>query len=70
MMFQLIPGIAIPAMTFMFTPKYTHSRYWLCATGMKFLLFLLISSSSSFVFILPYNKLKETHLVPFHVSEL
>nr|CAN80191.1 hypothetical protein VITISV_042374 [Vitis vinifera] len=37
MMFQLIPGIAIPAMTFMFTPKYTHSRYWLCATGVYLL---------------------------------
>ncbi|KAL6208020.1 hypothetical protein ACLB2K_018972 [Fragaria x ananassa] len=33
MMFELIPCIAIPGMTFVFPPKYTHSRYWLWAAG-------------------------------------
>ncbi|KAH7523817.1 hypothetical protein FEM48_Zijuj06G0052200 [Ziziphus jujuba var. spinosa] len=33
MMFQLIPCIAIPGMAFVFRPKYTHSKYWLWATG-------------------------------------
>ncbi|XP_050365181.1 uncharacterized protein LOC126783708 isoform X2 [Argentina anserina] len=33
MMFQLIPCIAIPGMTFVFPPKYTHSRYWLWAAA-------------------------------------
>lgn len=33
MMFQLIPCVAIPAMTFLYPPKYTHSRYWLWAAG-------------------------------------
>ncbi|KAM6541816.1 hypothetical protein CsatB_006263 [Cannabis sativa] len=33
MMFQLIPSIAIPAMAFVYRPKYTHSRYWFWATG-------------------------------------
>ncbi|OMO66943.1 hypothetical protein CCACVL1_20907, partial [Corchorus capsularis] len=32
MTFQLIPCIAIPIMTFLFPPKYTHSRYWLWIT--------------------------------------
>ncbi|WRX32660.1 hypothetical protein QQP08_025147 [Theobroma cacao] len=29
MTFQLIPCIALPIMTFLFPPKYTHSGYWL-----------------------------------------
>ncbi|KHG02301.1 Cholinephosphotransferase 1 [Gossypium arboreum] len=29
----LIPCIAIPIMTFLFPPKYTHSRYWLWTVG-------------------------------------
>lgn len=33
MIFQLIPCIAIPIMTFLFPPKYTHSRYWLWTVG-------------------------------------
>ncbi|KAK9211244.1 hypothetical protein WN943_000618 [Citrus x changshan-huyou] len=33
MTFQLIPTIAIPVVTFLFPPKYTHSRCWLYATG-------------------------------------
>ncbi|XP_015573067.1 uncharacterized protein LOC8259580 isoform X2 [Ricinus communis] len=33
MMFQLIPCIAIPGMTFLYPPKYTHSIYWLWAAG-------------------------------------
>ncbi|XP_059641705.1 uncharacterized protein LOC132283716 isoform X2 [Cornus florida] len=32
MMFQLIPCIGIPCMAFLYPPKYTHSRYWHCAT--------------------------------------
>lgn len=37
MMFLLIPCIAIPGMTFMFPPKYTHSGYWLLASGVYLL---------------------------------
>ncbi|XP_010242225.1 PREDICTED: uncharacterized protein LOC104586633 [Nelumbo nucifera] len=37
MMFHLIPCIAIPTMTFVFPPKYTHSRYWLWAAGVYLL---------------------------------
>ncbi|XP_072998545.1 uncharacterized protein [Typha latifolia] len=33
MMFHLIPCIAIPAMVFLFPPKYTHSRFWILASG-------------------------------------
>ncbi|XP_021606482.1 uncharacterized protein LOC110610732 isoform X2 [Manihot esculenta] len=33
MMFQLIPCIAIPVMTFYYPPRYTHSIYWLWAAG-------------------------------------
>ncbi|XAR70792.1 hypothetical protein NMG60_11027786 [Bertholletia excelsa] len=33
MMFQLIPCLAIPCITFLYTPKYTHSRYWHWTTG-------------------------------------
>lgn len=33
MMFQLIPSVVIPTMMLFFPPKYTHSRYWLWATG-------------------------------------
>ncbi|KAH7572453.1 hypothetical protein JRO89_XS04G0258700 [Xanthoceras sorbifolium] len=33
MTFQLIPCIVIPGLTLLFTPKYTHSRYWLYAAG-------------------------------------
>ncbi|XVF35335.1 hypothetical protein REPUB_Repub18cG0136700 [Reevesia pubescens] len=35
MTFQLIPCIAIPIMTFLFPPKYTHSRYWLWIAGVS-----------------------------------
>ncbi|GLT75925.1 hypothetical protein SLA2020_476150 [Shorea laevis] len=31
--FQSIPCIAIPVMTFLFPPKYSHSMYWLWAAG-------------------------------------
>ncbi|KAM1663385.1 hypothetical protein ACFXTN_039058 [Malus domestica] len=37
MMFQLIPCIAIPTMSSVFPPKYTHSRYWLWAAGVYLL---------------------------------
>ncbi|KAJ9183581.1 hypothetical protein P3X46_007414 [Hevea brasiliensis] len=37
MMFQLIPCIAIPGMTFLYPPKYTHSIYWLWAAGVYLL---------------------------------
>ncbi|KAI3955270.1 hypothetical protein MKW98_020903 [Papaver atlanticum] len=37
MMFQLIPSIVIPALAFMFPPKYTHSRYWFWAAGVYLL---------------------------------
>ncbi|OVA08432.1 Ceramidase [Macleaya cordata] len=37
MMFQLIPSIAIPALAFLFPPKYTHSRYWFWAAGLYLL---------------------------------
>ncbi|KAL5559433.1 hypothetical protein UlMin_035644 [Ulmus minor] len=37
MMFEFIPFVAIPAVAFMFRPKYTHSRYWLWATGLYLL---------------------------------
>ncbi|KAF3447533.1 hypothetical protein FNV43_RR12719 [Rhamnella rubrinervis] len=37
MMFQLIPCIAIPGMTYVFRPKYSHSKYWLWATGVYLL---------------------------------
>uniref|UniRef100_A0A1D1Z834 Membrane progestin receptor alpha n=1 Tax=Anthurium amnicola TaxID=1678845 RepID=A0A1D1Z834_9ARAE len=33
MMFMLVPSVAIPAVAFMFPPKYTHSRYWFWAAG-------------------------------------
>ncbi|KAK1550027.1 hypothetical protein Q3G72_012541 [Acer saccharum] len=33
MTFQLIPCIAIPGLTLLFPPKYTHSKYWLYAAG-------------------------------------
>ncbi|XP_077211560.1 uncharacterized protein LOC143846854 [Tasmannia lanceolata] len=33
MMFHFIPCIAIPAMAFLFPPKYTHSRFWFWAAG-------------------------------------
>ncbi|KAK6273870.1 hypothetical protein POUND7_010953 [Theobroma cacao] len=33
MTFQLIPCIALPIMTFLFPPKYTHSGYWLWTSG-------------------------------------
>ncbi|KAG6532958.1 hypothetical protein ZIOFF_006818 [Zingiber officinale] len=33
MMFHIVPCIAIPALLFLFPPKYTHSRFWICATG-------------------------------------
>ncbi|KAL4194654.1 hypothetical protein AMTRI_Chr05g60540 [Amborella trichopoda] len=33
MMYHLIPCVAIPAMAFVFPPKYTHSRYWFWAAG-------------------------------------
>ncbi|KAL4297284.1 hypothetical protein GQ457_12G021160 [Hibiscus cannabinus] len=33
MTFQFIPCMAIPIMTFLFPPKYTHSRYWLWTVG-------------------------------------
>eukprot|EP01018_Ginkgo_biloba_P013571 Gb_33670 [translate_table: standard] len=32
---QFIPCIAIPAMTIMLPPKYTHSIYWLWAAGVQ-----------------------------------
>nr|VDD34004.1 unnamed protein product [Brassica oleracea] len=31
--FQLIPCLAIPVMTVLLPPKYTHSRFWLLATA-------------------------------------
>ncbi|CAK9144741.1 unnamed protein product [Ilex paraguariensis] len=37
MMFQLIPCIAIPCVTLLYPPKYTHSRYWLLAAGVYLL---------------------------------
>ncbi|XP_010262110.1 PREDICTED: uncharacterized protein LOC104600710 isoform X2 [Nelumbo nucifera] len=37
MLFQLIPCVAIPSMSFVFPPKYTHSRYWLWTTGVYLL---------------------------------
>ncbi|XP_050220327.1 uncharacterized protein LOC126670599 [Mercurialis annua] len=37
MMSQLIPCIAIPGMTFLYPPKYTHSTYWLWAAGFSLL---------------------------------
>ncbi|XP_073116655.1 uncharacterized protein [Elaeis guineensis] len=33
MMFYFVPCVAIPAMVFLFPPKYTHSKYWFWATG-------------------------------------
>uniref|UniRef100_A0A453EDQ7 Uncharacterized protein n=1 Tax=Aegilops tauschii subsp. strangulata TaxID=200361 RepID=A0A453EDQ7_AEGTS len=30
---NLVPCVAIPAMLFLFAPKYTHSRFWFLATG-------------------------------------
>lgn len=30
---NFIPCVAIPAMLFLFPPKYTHSRFWFLATG-------------------------------------
>ncbi|EES00124.1 hypothetical protein BDA96_03G032900 [Sorghum bicolor] len=30
---NFVPCIAIPAMLFLFPPKYTHSRFWFLATG-------------------------------------
>ncbi|XP_018446742.1 uncharacterized protein LOC108818307 isoform X1 [Raphanus sativus] len=33
MTFQLIPCLAIPIMTVLLPPKYTHSRFWLLATA-------------------------------------
>ncbi|XP_042447562.1 uncharacterized protein LOC122032344 [Zingiber officinale] len=33
MMFHIVPCIAIPTLLFLFPPKYTHSRFWICATG-------------------------------------
>ncbi|XP_020097222.1 uncharacterized protein LOC109716288 [Ananas comosus] len=33
MMFHIFPCIAIPAMVFLLPPKYTHSRFWILATG-------------------------------------
>ncbi|KAJ4833785.1 hypothetical protein Tsubulata_014698 [Turnera subulata] len=33
MMFQLIPCAAIPAISILGSPKYTHSKYWLWAGG-------------------------------------
>ncbi|KAF2577010.1 hypothetical protein F2Q68_00006445 [Brassica cretica] len=38
MTFQLIPCLAIPLMTVLLPPKYTHSRFWLLATGCSSLL--------------------------------
>ncbi|KAK4787141.1 hypothetical protein SAY86_010974 [Trapa natans] len=37
MMFQLIPCAVIPFMSLLFPAKYTHSRYWLWATGLYIL---------------------------------
>ncbi|KAK9139019.1 hypothetical protein Scep_008700 [Stephania cephalantha] len=36
-MFQLVPSIAIPAFAALFPPKYSHSRYWLWASGVYLL---------------------------------
>ncbi|CAA7039802.1 unnamed protein product [Microthlaspi erraticum] len=33
MTFQLIPCLAIPVMAVLLPPKYTHSKFWLCATA-------------------------------------
>lgn len=33
MTFQLIPCLVIPVMAVLLPPKYTHSRFWLWATG-------------------------------------
>ncbi|XP_010519850.1 PREDICTED: uncharacterized protein LOC104799163 isoform X2 [Tarenaya hassleriana] len=33
MTFQLIPFVAIPVLTILLPPKYTHSKYWLWASG-------------------------------------
>uniref|UniRef100_A0ACD5VGJ9 Uncharacterized protein n=1 Tax=Avena sativa TaxID=4498 RepID=A0ACD5VGJ9_AVESA len=30
---NLVPCVVIPAMIFLFPPKYTHSRFWFLATG-------------------------------------
>uniref|UniRef100_A0A8R7TSJ2 Uncharacterized protein n=1 Tax=Triticum urartu TaxID=4572 RepID=A0A8R7TSJ2_TRIUA len=30
---NLVPCVAIPALLFLFPPKYTHSRFWFLATG-------------------------------------
>jgi hypothetical protein len=30
---NLVPCVVIPAMLFLFPPKYTHSRFWFLATG-------------------------------------
>uniref|UniRef100_A0A0D3BLA4 Uncharacterized protein n=1 Tax=Brassica oleracea var. oleracea TaxID=109376 RepID=A0A0D3BLA4_BRAOL len=38
MTFQLIPCRAIPLITVLLPPKYTHSRFWLLATGCSSLL--------------------------------
>ncbi|KAF9614185.1 hypothetical protein IFM89_015693 [Coptis chinensis] len=35
MMFHLIPSVVIPTLAIRYPPKYTHSRYWLWATGNK-----------------------------------
>ncbi|XP_057960142.1 uncharacterized protein LOC131152332 isoform X2 [Malania oleifera] len=37
MMFQLIPCVAIPVTAYTFLPKYTHSKYWLWASGVYLL---------------------------------
>ncbi|XP_062159480.1 uncharacterized protein LOC133866844 isoform X2 [Alnus glutinosa] len=38
MVFQLIPSIAIPGMACLFQPKYTHSRYWVFAAGLEWVM--------------------------------
>ncbi|WOK93882.1 hypothetical protein Cni_G02583 [Canna indica] len=48
MMFHIVPCIAIPALLFLFAPKYTHSRLWFCATGrtINSMLYILFTTSS------------------------
>lgn len=43
MMFNFVPCIVIPALVFLFPPKYTHSRFWFLAAG-----FYLLSRIEAF----------------------
>lgn len=54
MMFNFVPCIVIPALVFLFPPKYTHSRFWFLAAGLA--LNVLASFNSYFMVSYRYNK--------------